>query len=190
MLSAFLLVVIFGPMLVEARRAASNERAQRARGGLEPPGDVYRWMRVAYPVGFLAMIVEGAVRGGAPPKAFTAGVLVFLAAKALKWWAIAALGSFWTFRVVVVPGMTLVTGGPYRYVTHPNYFAVLGELAGAALMCGAWIAGPAVTVAFGLLIVRRIAVENRALRSAGATRVEVDRVATDRPEDHRYNGPL
>ena len=53
-------------MLVEARRASANERAQRARGGVEPAGDVYTVMRVVYPAAFLAMFVEGALRG-APP---------------------------------------------------------------------------------------------------------------------------
>ena len=91
-------------MLVEARRASRNERAQRARGGLEPSGDVYRIMQVAYPGAFLAMIVEGAIRGTPPTAVFVAGVMLFVAAKALKWWAIHALGPCWTFRVIVVPG--------------------------------------------------------------------------------------
>ena len=65
-------LVVFVPMLVEARRAARNERAQRARGGVEPRGDVYGVMRVAYPGVFLAMLAEGAVRG-APPAAESAG---------------------------------------------------------------------------------------------------------------------
>ena len=122
-------------------------------------------MRYTYPIAFLAMIVENAVRGGAPAKAALAGVLLFVAAKALKWWAITALGPFWTFRVVV-PGARLVTGGPYRYVRHPNYIAVVGELVGAALMSGAWIAGPIATAGFGMLIMKRLAVEERALRSS------------------------
>ncbi len=66
MTSALLLAVVFVPMAIEAWRAARNERAQRASGGIEPPGDVYPIMQVAYPGAFLAMIAEGAVRGGAP----------------------------------------------------------------------------------------------------------------------------
>ena len=57
-----LLAIVFVPMLVEARRADRNERVQRARGGIEPPGDVYDVMRIAYPAVFLAMIAEGAWR--------------------------------------------------------------------------------------------------------------------------------
>ena len=156
-------LLVFIPLVVEARRAAHNERAQRARGGVEPAGDVYGAMRVAYPGAFLAMIAEGAIRGAPPPRVILAGVLLFAAAKALKWWAIRALGPAWTFRVIVVPGAPLVTSGPYRYLRHPNYIAVVAELAGVALMAGAPVTGPIAAAAFGLLILRRIGVEGRAL---------------------------
>ena len=159
-------VAVFGSMVVEARRAAANERAQRARGGLEPPGDVYGLMQIAYPVSFLAMLAEGAWRGGAPAPLLAAGTLVFAAAKALKWWAILTLGPFWTFRVIVIPGTTRVVSGPYRFVPHPNYVAVVGEFVGIALMAGARVSGPAALLVFAALLVKRIAVEDRALRAS------------------------
>ena len=153
-------------MAVEATLAASNERTQRARGGVEPPDDVYKMMRIAYPAAFLAMIAEGLVRGIPSTLALTAGIVLFAAAKALKWWAILTLGPFWTFRVIVVPDARLVTSGPYRYLRHPNYVAVVGELAGVALMAGAPVAGLLGTVGFGVLMLKRIAVEERALQDA------------------------
>ena len=158
-----LLAIVFLPMLVEARRAARNERHQRARSGVEPEGDVYPIMRVTYPAAFLAMIVEGALRGGGTGRALVAGAAVFAGAKALKWWAIGSLGPAWTFRVIVVAGAPLVTHGPYRWMRHPNYVAVVGELAGTALMTGAPVAGLIGTILFAALIARRIVVENRAL---------------------------
>jgi methyltransferase len=158
-----LTVLVAGFLAVEARRAARNERAQRARGGIEPTGDVYRAMAVVYPAAFLAMIVEGVLRGGAPRAVLAAGAAIFAVAKALKWWAIRSLGPCWTFRVIVVPGATRVRSGPYRYVRHPNYVAVGGELAGVALMAGAVVAGPVATAVFVLLMLKRIAVEDAAL---------------------------
>jgi methyltransferase len=158
---ALLLVLVFVPMLLEAWLAARNERAQRARGGIEPPGDVYRIMRVAYPVAFAAMIAESAWD---PAHAWwSAGLVVFVAAKALKWWAIATLGSAWTFRVIVRPDVPLVAAGPYRLLRHPNYVAVAGELVGVALLCGARVSGPLMTLMFCGLMLKRIAVEDRAL---------------------------
>jgi len=158
-----LAAIVFGALLIETWRAARNERAQRARGGVEPPGDVYKLMRIAYPGAFLAMLVEGAARGSPSPPVLAAGAAVFAAAKALKWWAILSLGPFWTFRVIVVPGTALVAKGPYRWLRHPNYIGVVGELAGVAMMTGGWVSGVAAITTFGVLLMKRIAVEEHAL---------------------------
>jgi methyltransferase len=157
---------VFSAMLVEAHRAARNEHAQRLRGGLEPPGDVYTVMRIAYPGAFLAMLGEGMLRGGFGVRFFAAGAAVFASAKALKWWAIAALGPSWTFRVIVVPGMRLVESGPYRWVRHPNYIAVMGELLGVGLMAGAAITATLSSLLFAGLLAKRISVESRMLTAA------------------------
>jgi methyltransferase len=161
-----LFAVVFGSMLIEAWRASANERAQRARGGVEPSGDVYNVMRVVYPGAFLVMFVEGAMHGRPSMATTLAGAALFLAAKCLKWWAILSLGPFWTFRVIVVPGVPLVAGGPYRWLRHPNYVGVMGELAGVALMTGAVLSGVAGIATFGWLVARRVSVEERALREA------------------------
>jgi methyltransferase len=128
-------------------------------------------MRLVYPLAFLAMIAEGTVRGVPPRWAIAAGGATLAAAKALKWWAILSLGPFWTFRVLVIPGVALVTRGPYRWLRHPNYVGVVGELAGVALLTGAGWCGAASLLVFGILLVRRIATEERALAAAlGAPR--------------------
>lgn len=153
-------------MAIEAVRASANERRQRARGGMQPPGDVavYQMMQLAYPGAFATMIAEAFVRGGAAREWFIAGLICFTVSKAVKWWAILTLGDCWTFRVIVVPGATLVRRGPYRVLRHPNYVGVVGELVGAALMSGASVSGPLSLVLFGTLLARRIAVEERALQ--------------------------
>ena len=169
--------VVFGFMIVEAARAARNERRQRTRGGVEPLADLYSLMRVVYPAAFAAMIAEGIGRGVTGGPATLLGAVVFTAAKALKWWAIVALGRSWTFRVIVVPGAPLITGGPYRFFRHPNYVGVMGELAGVALIAHARLTGPLALLAFGLLIVRRIHVEERTLRDGGQAASARDRAS-------------
>src|SRR6058998_3290333 len=101
---AFVAAAVFIALAVETARASRNEARQRARGGIEPAGDVYPLMRVAYPAAFLAMLAESTARSGPSSTSLVAGAAVFVAAKALKWWAIVTLGDFWTFRVIVVPG--------------------------------------------------------------------------------------
>ena len=156
-------LVAFVPMLAEARRSWRHERALRARGAMEPPGDVYRAMQIAYPACFVVMVAEGFMRDVPLGRSFAAGAMVFAAAKAIKYWAIATLGDRWTFKVLVLPGSPLVTAGPYRLLRHPNYVGVVGELVGAALMAHAPLAGAASVLAFGVLLLARIRVEERAL---------------------------
>jgi methyltransferase len=158
-----LLAAVLAAMAGEAVLSAHNATILRARGAVEPPDDVYRVMQWAYPGGFVAMAVEGAMLGPAPVWALAGGLTLFGVAKVLKAWAIAVLGWRWTYRVLVPPSAPLVATGPFRYVNHPNYLAVGGEILGAALLVWAPVTGAAFLAGFGVLLRRRIAVEDRAL---------------------------
>ena len=140
-----------------------NERQLRAKGAIEPPGDVIAAMRWAYPVSFVAMAVEGALSGPSPDSVLAGGLVLFGLAKALKVWAIASLGLRWSYRVLILPGAPLVSSGPYRYLSHPNYLAVVGELVSIAMIVAAPLSGMLATFGFGLLMRARIGVEDRAL---------------------------
>lgn len=162
-LFVFLLALAFLPMALEARLAARHDRALRAAGASEPKDDVFPLMHLAYPAAFLAMAFEAWARRAQPNTVFAVGTIVFALAKTIKYWAIATLGDRWTFRVLVPPGSARLASGPYRFMRHPNYLGVMGELVGMALMAQAPIAGTLSIVVFGMLIVGRIRVEERAL---------------------------
>jgi methyltransferase len=157
------LVLAFLPMAFEARLAARHDRALRSAGAVEPKDDVFPIMQVVYPASFLAMAFEAFLRVAQVDAVFVVGALVFAWAKGIKYWAIATLGSRWTFRVLVPPGSTLIHRGPYRFMRHPNYLGVIGELIGMALMAHAAYSGPAAVVAFAAIVAARIRVEERAL---------------------------
>jgi methyltransferase len=112
---------------------------------------------------FLLMVGEAWLRTAGVDGLFVAGLVVFVAAKGLKYWAIATLGERWTFRVLVPPGSTLVARGPYRWIRHPNYVGVAGELAGFAVMTQATVTGVAGLIVFVLLMLARVRVEEQAL---------------------------
>jgi methyltransferase len=157
-----LVVLLF--MAIEWIISTHHERQLLARGAYEPPGDVYRTMRWAYPAAFVAMAAEGIVTGGSSTSLVAVGAGLFAASKALKAWVIRSLGDRWTFRVLVPPGEPLVTTGPYALMRHPNYVAVVGELVSMMLLTGAWFSGPVATGLFGLLIRKRIRIEDGILR--------------------------
>jgi methyltransferase len=150
-------------MLGEARVSIRHERRLRARGAAEPPDDVYRAMQIAYPAAFLAMIAEGVLRGVTVDRALTAGTVLFISAKIVKYWAIGSLGERWTFRVLVPPGSSPTVRGPYRWLRHPNYAAVTGELAGTAIAMHAILTGAPAVAGFIALMMKRIRIEEHAL---------------------------
>ena len=153
------LLLMLGELLV----SKTHERALLLRGAVEPPDPPFRIMQWAYPLVFVAMAIDGAVEHASSVEALVGGAIVFVAAKLLKFWAIASLGTFWTFRVIVVPGAPLVATGPYRWLRHPNYIAVVGELVGFAVFAGAWIAGSLGLLLFGYLLRVRVIAEEAAL---------------------------
>ena len=89
-----------------------------------------------------------------------------VASQALRWWCIATLGRRWNTRVIVVPGLPLVTGGPYRLTSHPNYVAVVVEGLALPLVYSAWITAVVFTACNAVLLTVRLRVENAALASA------------------------
>ena len=92
-----------------------------------------------------------------------AALTVVIASQTLRWWCVATLGRQWNTRVIVVPGLPLVSRGPYRLLRHPNYLAVVLEGAALPLVHSAWATAAGFTVLNAVLLARRIQVEERAL---------------------------
>ena len=158
--------------LVAAERLAELVVAKRnlawslARGGRETGFAHYPFM-VALHTGLLVGCLAEvwlADRDFAPLLGWPMLVLVVLS-QALRWWCIRVLGRQWNTRIVVVPGLTRVTSGPYRLFPHPNYVAVVVEGFALPLVHDAWLTALVFTVLNAALLTVRIRAENDALRS-------------------------
>jgi methyltransferase len=90
---------------------------------------------------------------------------VVVAAQVLRWWCITTLGPQWNTRVVIVPGAPRVVGGPYHWIPHPNYVAVVIEGFALPLVHSAWLTAIAFTALNAILLRTRLRVENAALAS-------------------------
>jgi methyltransferase len=156
--------------LVELQVARRHLRWARERSGVESGAGHYPVMVALHTALLLGCVVEVLVadRPFLPWSGWPMLALL-VAAHGLRWWCIRALGPQWNTRVVVVPGMPLVTGGPYRWLRHPNYVAVVLEGVALPLVHTAWLTATAFTVLnLVLLLGVRIPAEERALRSAAA----------------------
>lgn len=150
--------------LVELGVARRHLGWARACGGVEHGAGHYPVM-VALHTGLLVGCLVEVTAGGRPflPLLGWPMLVLLAAAHGLRWWCIWALGPRWNTRVVVIPGLALVTRGPYRWLAHPNYLAVIIEGAALPLVHSAWLTALVFTVANLVLLRVRIRVEEAAL---------------------------
>jgi methyltransferase len=89
--------------------------------------------------------------------------IVFLVLQGLRVWIVVTLGERWTTRIIVLPGAPLVRRGPYRFIPHPNYAVVCGEIVVLPLVFGLWAYALVFTVLNAAVLFVRVRAENRAL---------------------------
>ena len=90
-------------------------------------------------------------------------LLLFLLIEAGRVWVLRTLGNRWTTRIIVMPGEKLIEAGPYRFVRHPNYLVVIGEIAVLPLVFGLWDVAIIFSLLNAAMLTVRIRTENRAL---------------------------
>ncbi len=162
-----LVVLVAVERLVELVVSTRNAAWSVEQGGFETGRGHYPVMVVLHTGLLVGMLVEAWVVRPDVPLALAASMLVLvLASQALRWWCIATLGRRWNTRVIVVPGLPLVRSGPYRYLSHPNYVAVVVEGVALPMVHAAWITAVVFTVANAVLLGVRLRVENAALTTA------------------------
>ena len=147
--------------LVVSRR---NLTWSKEHGGVEYGHAHYPFMVVLHAFLLIGCVVEVWVwqRPLIPALSIVMLVLV-LASQALRWWCITTLGKRWNTLVVIVPGMPRVTGGPYRWLNHPNYVAVVIEGIALPMVGFAWVTALVFTLLNIPLLAVRLRTENAAL---------------------------
>jgi len=150
----------------ELRLAQRNERLARAAGAIEAGAGHYPWMVAIHTLFLISCVLEvWLLDRPFTPRAGGAMLLLLAVATALRYWTITILGERWTTRILVRPGVPLITGGPFRWLRHPNYLAVVIEIAALPLVHGAWLTAVVFSVVNAALLTVRIRAENTALES-------------------------
>lgn len=159
-----LVLAVAAQRLWEVRRSARHEAQIRSRGGREHAAGQMAWMRVIHTAWLVGMLAESwLVRRTVPAWLLGFAGAAFLLGQALRLSAMHALGPRWTVKVMTLPEPA-VAGGVFRWVRHPNYLGVCLELASLPLLGGAYVTAAAASVANAVLLHRRIAAEEAALR--------------------------
>ncbi|MGW1346630.1 isoprenylcysteine carboxyl methyltransferase family protein [Kribbella sp. NPDC002412] len=160
------LVVLVGfERVAELVVSLRNARWSFAQGGVESGRGHYPFMVVLHTGLLVGCLVEAAHRPFIPWLGWTMFAVVLLS-QGLRWWCITVLGRQWNTRVIVVPGLQLVARGPYRWLRHPNYVAVVAEGIALPLVHTAWVTAVVFTVLNIPLLAVRIRAEEAALDAA------------------------
>jgi len=159
-----LIAAVGAERVAELSVSRRNLAWSRQRGGVEVGAGHYPAM-VALHTGLLAGCLAEVYLLDRPFLAWLGWPMlaIVIAAQALRWWCIVTLGRQWNTRVVVIPGAPRVTGGPYRYLRHPNYVAVIAEGVALPLVHTAWLTALVFTVLNAALLATRISAEDAAL---------------------------
>lgn len=162
-----LLAVERGVELVISRRNAARAKA---RGAVETGAGHFRAMAILHTLFLVACPLEVVLLRRQPPGAaawvFLAGALV---AQGIRYWVIATLKDRWNVRILVVPGDAPVTAGPYRFLKHPNYTAVILEMLSIPMIHGAFLTALLFSAANAWILRIRIRAEEAALGASWAT---------------------
>ena len=166
-----LVLAVAAVRVVELGVSERNRRWSLAHGGIESGAGHYPVMVVLH-TGLLVGAVAEVLLLDRPflPWLGWPMLAMLVAAHLLRWWCITTLGRQWCTRIIVVPGSPRVTGGPYRWLQHPNYLAVVVEGFALPLVHTAWVTAAVFTVANAVLLRTRIAAEEQALRALSPPR--------------------
>ena len=142
----------------------------QARGGVEFGRGHYPVMVVLH-TGLLAACLLEPILLHRPfiPALGWSMLAIVIATQVLRWWCIRTLGPQWNTRVIVVPGAARVTGGPYRWIPHPNYVVVIVEGIALPLVHTGWLTAVVFTVLNAGLLAVRIRAEDTALATLPTT---------------------
>jgi methyltransferase len=141
-----------------------NTRNLKARGAVEVAPRHYPLIAAVH----AAWLISLWVFGHNQPVSIIA-LLVYLALQGFRFWVMWTLGSRWTTRIIVLPGQSLVSAGPYRFLSHPNYAVVACEIAVLPLALGLPLLTAVFTILNAAVLAIRIPAENRALAASRET---------------------
>ena len=144
--------------LAELFLANTNTKRLLAKGASEHGASHYPLIVAVHGLWLATLWV---LASGREPDMFWLAIYVFL--QAARLWVLATLGPRWTTRIIVLPGEDLVKEGPYRFLNHPNYWVVAGEIAVLPLVFGLPVVALIFTILNAVALAIRIREENRAL---------------------------
>jgi len=161
----FLLFVIL-QRLTELLIAKRNEMILKAQGAIEFDKNGYKAIAVMHVAFFISLISEKVFLQRTLNTYWIVFAVLFAGAQVLRYWAIKSLGVYWNTKILVLPNHQLINRGPYKYLRHPNYIAVITEIAVIPLIFSCYLTAFVFSLINLILLRRRIKIEESAIKKA------------------------
>jgi len=162
--ASIILVLVTLQRLGELVIARANTRKLLGRGAIEVGANHYPLVVLVHAAWLIALWIWGRDQD-----VNLVALAAFAVLQGLRLWVLATLGSRWTTRIIVLPGEPLVASGPYRYLSHPNYAVVAGEIALLPLALHLPLLALVFTALNAAVLVIRVRAEARGLSVIGGT---------------------
>lgn len=157
-ISIVVLALVTLQRLAELLIARRNTRRLLARGAYEIGAGHYPWMVALHVLWLAGLWVLAWDRPVSTP-----WLWVFAGLQVARAWVLVSLRERWTTRIILLPGEPLVRRGPYRFMAHPNYAVVVGEILVLPLAFGLLWYGLAFSLANAVILAVRVRIESRGL---------------------------
>jgi len=149
--------------LLELLIARRNEKYARAKGAREYDEKGYKVIVLMHIAFFISLISEYIYLGKTLSHYWAPLLIIFLLAQVLRYWAISSLGYYWNTKILITPKTSPINQGPYKYIRHPNYLAVVAEIAVIPLIFSCYLTAIIFTLLNFIALRRRIRIEEQAL---------------------------
>ena len=158
----FIIILAF-QRISELLLAKRNERIVRSKGAIEYDKKGYLVIVVMHITFFISFILEYFFLSRGLNQYWIVLLTIFICTQFLRYWAISSLGYYWNTKILITPGSKPVQAGPYKYIKHPNYLAVVIEIAVIPLIFSCYITAVLFSLVNLILLKRRIRIEEKAL---------------------------
>jgi methyltransferase len=166
MFFSILLAILIIQRLTELWIARKNEAWMREHGAYEVGKSHYKYIVAVHVMFFVSLLLEVQYTDRGIAEWWMIPFFFFIVAQILRVWSITSLGRYWNTRIIILPGINVVSKGPYRFLRHPNYLIVATEILVIPLIFQAYFTAILFTLLNALVLSIRIPIEEKALKEA------------------------
>ena len=157
------ITVVIVQRISELILAKKNERYLKSNGAIEYDKKGYKYIVLMHNLFFISVITEFVFLGRQLNEYWKVLLIIFICTQLLRYWAIFTLGKRWNTKILVLPNTEPIRSGVYKYLKHPNYIAVIIEIAVIPLLYSCYYTAVVFSILNLIVLKRRIRIEEEAL---------------------------